>query len=195
MAFQKRLEPLIREIGERGKPKPKPEGAVAEGVPPSVPVAPAPAPAPASSTPARAMVADHNYSLTPTMQMSPVRQQQDGMSFHASTADLASFLEKQREHDARVRQEMEAQLRPAQAISGEQLTALLARLERLHVAQLLTDAELIAFEVRPFVSCVVTNAERSSWLCSAHRPTGLVRGHHRAGVNCGEAQHGLGAYA
>jgi hypothetical protein len=104
-AFEKRLDAVVRELGDRGKPLPP----VPEGIPPAAlapapapALAPAPAPAPAVAamvvpvTPARTPAASPDRSFTPTMQqlMSPtVVQQHDGSM--GGLGELCAFMEKQ----------------------------------------------------------------------------------------------------
>ena len=113
--FEKRIDPVAREIGERGKPS-----SVSEGVPPPAAaararstapeparpaLAPAPEPAPAPSTPkpvARTATLNSapapDSSFSPSMQMSP---QPTAIQPHASVgaggsfAELSLFIEKQ----------------------------------------------------------------------------------------------------
>ena len=106
-AFEKRLDAVCKEIGDRGKPK------VSEAVPPSAPApAPALAPAPAVSrapapveapaTPSRAAlipaaVATPGQSFTPTMYMvSPTPQLQlHGGATGSSLTELSEFMKEQ----------------------------------------------------------------------------------------------------
>ena len=175
-AFERRVDAVARELGDRGKAKPDTTlggGApTAEGAAPaSPPSAPAPAPAPAApaTTPTPTQTAfpatpspygalaptvalDHNFS--PSMRMaSPAA----GAASPGGLAELAALFKEMRQ-DARLeRDEMEAkvekmhqlaehriqkqrvELAPAPSedvVSGEQLTALQARLEALRAAQL-----------------------------------------------------------
>ena len=78
-------------------------------------------------------------------------------------AELRAEMEKQSEREERSRQQAEARLeqireesRPQtveEAISAEQLEAVHARLQALHAAQLLTDAELYSVE-DTIVDCI-----------------------------------------
>ena len=164
-SFTRQIEATVREIGERGKVR-------AVGVPEGLPKSPAPAPAPApaaarpmptSPQPASAQLATAERSFTPTLS-SPPQMQSDSLSSAAVVELLLEREEKLRseakaekaELEARIhaekvelRKEMQArltELAPQEAISAERLTALAARLEALHAAQLLTDEELCALE-------------------------------------------------
>jgi hypothetical protein len=141
----------VREIGDRGKPK-----ATFVGVAPTTA-----AHAPAAAVP--------QASYTPTMQTMPPNpqllfpetpQHQGGGGTGIAFADMMAFaerqmafVEKQREHDKQLREELEAQAKdkaaPVAVIPDEQLAALQVRLEVLHTARLITDDELFALEVSP----------------------------------------------
>ena len=171
--FEKKVDAVVREIADRGKPKlntrPRPASeSVAEGVPP----APAPAanpkpssalvsaPAPAPATPPRPPAATaQDQSFTPTMMMSPMAQsvvQHQGSSVGASPgsfAEMTSFFREEREHLETKMEKMREQLTttltpptPKELISAEQLVALQSRLGQIHAAQLLSDDELFVTE-------------------------------------------------
>ena len=142
LAWEKRLENLCRELGDRGKPeliKPL----VSEGVPPAAaPAAPA-TPRRAALAPAPAPV----HTFSPSMQSLPPlaapTQHQLVTTTTASFADIVSFMREERElmeakMDAQ-RQEtdkLREELKPAPArelISADELTELQARLERLEL--------------------------------------------------------------
>ena len=128
-AFERRLDSVVREIGDRGKlmlpesvppfrePTPEPAPALAATRTPAP--APALAPAPAPVTPPRAAstavvattTADRSFS--PTMQMMPsptAAPQQAGGSMVGSLADLSAFMEKQQHMMKEERQIMEAKV-------------------------------------------------------------------------------------
>ena len=111
-AFERRLDTVVREIGDRGKlvlpeavtpfhePTPAPAPAPKRDLTPTA--APAPAPAAAAPvTPLRvastAMVAAPGQSFSPTMMISSptAAPQQEGGGIGGSLVDLSAFLEKQ----------------------------------------------------------------------------------------------------
>eukprot|EP01045_Picozoa_sp_COSAG04_P016864 COSAG04_NODE_1445_length_6714_cov_1.982162_4_plen_258_part_00 len=165
-SFTRQIEATVREIGERGKVR---AVGVPEGLPPkSLAPAPAPAPAaarpmPATPQPTSAQLAPAERSFTPTLS-SPPQMQSDSLSSAAvvelllerdeklrseAKAEKAELEARMHTEKAELRKEMQArltELAPQEAISAERLTALAARLEALHAAQLLTDEELYALE-------------------------------------------------
>ena len=101
--FEKRLEPVVREIGDRCRAKDKSKAAaVAEGV--SSTGAPNPVLATPPPRAALAVPAIPDQSFTPTMQMiSPVVSQQGGGTGSVSSlTELSLFMDTQRVHDAQL---------------------------------------------------------------------------------------------
>ena len=145
--FEKRVDPVAREIGERGKPR-----SVSEGVPPPAAaararstapeparpaLAPAPEPAPAPSTPkpvARTATLNSapapDSSFSPSMQMSP---QQLVMQPHASVgaggtfAELTLFIEKQQalwlERDEQTQEKLQRHMEQRHEVLQQQMEA------------------------------------------------------------------------
>jgi hypothetical protein len=194
--FAAKLDPIVREIGDRGKVK---TARISEGTPPPAQALarvhnPTQAPALASTPPGRNAWAPEAVStavqhMSPSLQMSPMAQQVQQPQSVASLSDIVAILREQRDEAkadrlameaklerqrldaeaertqakadlAEVQARMEARLeqqqaelraeltpRPPQpAIAETQLVALQSRLERLHVAQLLSDDELYSLE-------------------------------------------------
>jgi hypothetical protein len=162
------MNALTREIGDRGRDRGQTNVGVSEGVPPTYAIAraqaqalapastPAPAPAPAAfpvsqaATPPRAAAAMEpaaSAAISPSLQM----------TLAESSALVERLLEQHRammrEQREEAKAEMEARLAEQRkalevkdAISDAQITALQARLESLHAAQLLAEEELYALE-------------------------------------------------
>jgi hypothetical protein len=200
-SFEKRVDAVCREIGERGKLKTTSAAAVPEIVSPAPPPAPtvpgppappAPAAPPPAATPQHVAPTTADQTFTPSMQaMSPQaglttpteRSSSFAPSIHqldqilsspvrvAGSADsvaLVTMLMDQqqlmREREANLTKkieaktekmeakmqrqltELEAKLAPRPAVSMTQLTDVLGRLEALHAAQLLTEAEHFSLE-------------------------------------------------
>ena len=173
--FMQQIEAVARLLGERGKPSAAAAARVSEGVPPLEP-APAPAPALAPAAPAVVTTPPRSASaaFSPSMQqlsspaaaatMVPALPTDDGSLVAAvlqqqglmlkREAKLQSAMEaKAAAEKAGLRAEMQQQLeqireemKPVAAISEQQLTALQARIEKLHAAKLLTDDELYSLE-------------------------------------------------
>lgn len=141
-AFMQQMNALTREIGDRGKPKLADAGRMSEAIPPApapgrpvaapaaatrytvlAPAAPAPAPAapPVATTKMRAMMsATPERSFSPSVQMSPMPEQQMG-TFGVSGVNVAglfweqrTFMERQQmlliERDQKVRAEMDEKI-------------------------------------------------------------------------------------
>jgi|EP01043_Picozoa_sp_COSAG02_P014801 hypothetical protein len=180
-AFEKSLDAVVREIADRGKPVAK--VAVSEGVPPKPeavpartlaptsaptvvsPLAPAPAPISASTyasapgpastsaptTPPRSAlveVATGEQTCTPIMHLtSPAGSMPLA---HGESPALIALL---RSMEAKI----EKLSSPREIISDAQLDALQTRLETLHAAQLLTEAELGCLE-----DCIADGIEATS---------------------------------
>ena len=133
-------------------------------------------------------VEHHGYSPSVQQQLSPMvhqHHQQLSSAYESPAlvekllgvverhqADLKAAFEQQRQELQQQRKEIEAtkmdakdariaELTPVAAISEEQLTTLQARLERLHVAKLLTDDELYSLEdfVADYVELTITMAK------------------------------------
>ena len=126
-AFEKRLDTVVREIGDRGKPK-----RVHEGVPPAPAPTPAPAPAPrpraapapapapatapapAPATAALVLAATSDWSFTPTLQTSAQLQTADALPLMERLRELEAQLETQREENVMLREEaVEAKVQAA----------------------------------------------------------------------------------
>jgi hypothetical protein len=158
-AFEKSLDSLCREIGERSKPL----GAkMAEGVPPrSSPAPQAPVPtsslasapglavAPAPTTPSPAVLAapsameSQSWSYTPTLQQLTAPSALDAVDQTALITALKGTVE---------------QLSTArEVISDSQLEALQRRLEVLHMCSLLTDEQFGCLE-----DCVADGIEATA---------------------------------
>ena len=164
--FDTRIDQVVREIGDRGKPSKRTAAAVSEGVPPLVP-APAPAPAPRaqpSPRPARAPApapepapepapspptprtalapsarsADRSFS--PSMQLAPSTEQPGG----GMVVEMSTVVDRMEALEARVKGLTPAP--PKELVSAEQLAALETRLDAMHEARLLSDDELFALE-------------------------------------------------
>lgn len=175
-SFEKRLDAVCRELGDRGKPIASRKVSVAEGVPPALAPALAPVRAPAaisvSATPPRAALATvtPEQSFSPSMQMPSMAQQRvgGGLGSLGSLGEVSAFMERQQliqtERDSQVRAELmaemdkqrkemqtkldevEAKMTKQELVSAEQLLALQTRLEVVHASQLLTDDELYLLE-------------------------------------------------
>ena len=163
-AFERRVDPVVREIGDRGRPAP-----VSEGVPPSAPApapepapapAPEPAPAPKLATPklvpqtaAPTAASTPDRSFSPSMQPSPqpVALQPAGeRGPSGSFAELSMFLKEQQQllekqqvllleqqqeaHQAR--QEVEAKMEAKIEEQRQQMQALMAPQEAISTAQI-----------------------------------------------------------
>eukprot|EP01048_Picozoa_sp_COSAG05_P002804 COSAG05_NODE_122_length_17611_cov_47.044655_2_plen_321_part_00 len=168
-AFLQQIDAVVRELGERGKPKTSPR--VSEGVPHGS----------RSQTPIRApapVAAIDSNGFTPSMQSSPSLVARQPSTTDASML-VEVMLEQQRlarEHEETLRQEAKAEktemelkmetlrqqmealreeMKPAQAIAQHRLAALQARIEALHTAKLLGDDETCALEdmIADFIEC------------------------------------------
>ena len=128
------IDALVRDLGERGKPKAKSDARLSEGVPPPVarsfeptpapaPVpahvlAPAPAPAPAPAlthvqlSPSGQALATPQRTFTPSMQSSPagVMERQQPQFGVGGLAELAALLREERSHMKEEREIMEAKM-------------------------------------------------------------------------------------
>jgi hypothetical protein len=167
--FDTRIDQIIREVGDRGKPAAaRPAPLLSEGVPPALAPAPtptaraqpsrghAPAPAPAPTrarappqaaavlASARAAVvpaATPDRSFTPSMQLS-------SPAAAMRSLDDTSIIFQMLEREDKLRQEMD-RMREAAAkerVSGAESALLQRRLEAVHAANLLSDEELYAVE-------------------------------------------------
>ncbi len=144
--FEKRVDALARELGNRGKTGVKTNACISEGVPPSavtVDASSAPASAPLTA-PAVAQAAE-----TPQRpSTAPVDT--------TTIKDLAQFIIQMRQDAVAERDQLEAKLKAehkaemdklrAEIISPDEMLALQARLERLHSTQMLTDDEFFELE-------------------------------------------------
>ena len=172
-SFERRLDNVVREIGDRGKVQ------VSEAVPPASAVsrtpapvlAPAPAPEPAlTTTPAPAPAPTAAATAPPTTQVPqpsfspslaltaaapPQLQPAVSATTSSSLAEVVSFMREEREQAKAERAEMEAKLESklteqkaqmdAKRIE-QQLPALQSRIEAMHAAGLLSDDELFSIE-------------------------------------------------
>ena len=182
-AFEKRLDGVLREIGDRGRGARTAKQTLAvasEGVPPAAALPPAPsapasipAAAPAPRTPAAVVsavsrpTAETPFSpsfLQPLSAQSEQPQLLHGGALTTSAfetaggllvSEMVSFMREERQTMVvameRQRQELEEHLAkvatpPTEAVSEEALALLQARLESLHSAKLLSDAELYSLE-------------------------------------------------
>ena len=169
--FEDQMEALTREVGDRGQasevsyeptpaPAPAPAPArparVLEGVPSALAPAPAPARAraptlaPATTPRQRALVpsAPDHASFSPSLQLAP-----QSVGSTGNFAEMSALYKDMRQD---FRDEMLVTLQAAEVkmaapppqalISAEALAALQARLESLHSAQFLTDAQLFKLE-------------------------------------------------
>jgi hypothetical protein len=170
-------------------PAPAPAPASARRVATSAATLPAAAlPTPQRALAPAPTVEHHGYSPSVQQQLSPMvhqHHQQLSSAYESPAlvekllgvmerhqADLKAAFEQQRQELQQQRKEIEAtkmdakdariaELTPVAAISEEQLTTLQARLERLHVAKLLTDDELYSLEdfVADYVELTITMAK------------------------------------
>ena len=141
-------------------PSPVPKPNVSAPVPaPASAVPSAPAPPPAS--PAVRALAPEQQSCPPNVALTPQQPCFPSAGASNSFTEIMSFMREEREAAKAERAEMsvqieklrqeafESQLReqtPQDAISTEQVVALMARLEALHAAKLLSDEELFVME-------------------------------------------------
>ncbi len=188
-AFESRVDAIMREVAERGKPvvpeavppfreptlspapaavhdRPRTSTSVTPGTAPAVTSAPAPAAAqnpPATMVPAAAQ-------NTPSTQQQPLYLAPSPQGALAGLMEVSKFvteqLKSQRDHDERVRVEMESQLRHMreqmqeqmqERLHEQQIAALQSRLLVLHATQLLTDDELFSLE-----DCVADSLEAAA---------------------------------
>ncbi len=151
--FETSIVNLLREIGDRGKPKLK-GAVVTEGVPPArarpqaPALAPAVAPAPAAaSAAAPAPVVEQSLSPSSFAEMLTFlreERQEEKMERQKFESNLKAELERSKEE---MKEALEFSLRAKQQhLRDGELAILLARLETLHEAQLLGDDELHAVE-------------------------------------------------
>jgi hypothetical protein len=175
-AFEKRLDSVVREIGERGRGRSTAKQTPAvplmpEGVPPAAAAAAAalaPRTPTASSTPRAAETTTLSQSFSPSVfqplsaqtgQLQPQLQPHGGVTSASEAAylcEMMSFMREERQTMVaameRQRQELEAKVAaltpspPSEAVSEGALAALQARLESMHAAKLLSDAELYSVE-------------------------------------------------
>ena len=136
------MDDLCRAIGDPRMPAQLPEA-----VPPARAPAPAPAPAP-TPTPAPAPAAALVPAATPTRSFTPSLgssqlQSSDAMVLVERLIEEAK-LEKAEMHLAM--EQLRKEVAPQEAITGQQLSALQARLEAVHAAKLLTDEEFFSLE-------------------------------------------------
>jgi hypothetical protein len=173
--FEERIDAVVRELGDRGRPKARAASLVSEAPPVAAP-APAPVPAAFAATPPRALVPADATPEQPSFVGSPSIQMMSpcGAAPAGGLAEVSAFVQQLRQDDQAEKAELKAELRllrqearaeqalraelmagldaklarmaPAPAISDGQLAALLARLGALHAAQLLSDDEYFALE-------------------------------------------------
>eukprot|EP01043_Picozoa_sp_COSAG02_P040796 COSAG02_NODE_3328_length_6928_cov_3.402109_2_plen_258_part_00 len=175
VAFEHRMDALCREIGTRAQlaeavppeptatpknhaPEPTPAPAPASASP--VTPAPAPTPSPAPATAPEMAPAELRADVAHAPQAQQKRQLGSSAGIgeaQGSFSEMVKFMRQEREHmevklEAQ-RQEMEKLQRmvfesqqPQEAISAAQVDALMARLEALHAAKLLSDDELFVIE-------------------------------------------------
>ena len=157
LAFERRVDAICREIGNRAQlaedvpPEPTPAPKKASAPAPAPPVTPTPAPAP---SPAPATAPETAPQTQQKRQLGSSAGIGEGQ---ASFSEMVTFMRQEREHmevklEAQ-RQETEKLQRmvfesqqPQEAVSAAQVHALMARLEALHAAKLLSDDELFAIE-------------------------------------------------
>jgi hypothetical protein len=176
-AFERRLDAVVREIGDRGQPKPQPAAAASGGAAPPARTlappeaspfpAPAPAPAPVPAAPPRAALttSDAGHGRAPAAQAMP--QAAPPVAHGGSLAELSRFVKEQqvvlfeREAQAdaraeRARQDARAERAELEARMEAQRREMEARLEaerrelevRLASARAITDEELAALQAR-----------------------------------------------
>jgi hypothetical protein len=158
-AFQMRLEPVVRELGQRGRAKPSDAVSLAKG--------PAAAAASATTTPSPAALAPEGGPVAARSPQQPIGGTGTGTGY--SLDELTAFMERQHtiqmERDAQAKADMaeleakfEAKLEAQRqemlqkhapsvvVITDEQFAALQLRLEALHASQLVTSDELGVIE-------------------------------------------------
>ena len=168
-SFEKRIDALVREIGDRGQSKRK-AAPVSEAIPPAreptvvakqkVLTTPVPAHVPArvsDEAPAPSRNRPVEVSTTPRP-AATIQQPTVALSGPAEIAELFKEMRQDADEIRRSamveRDELEAQMeqlrveftKQQELVSADQLEALQVRLERLHSAQLLADEELWALE-------------------------------------------------
>ena len=159
LSFEARVDGLAREIGERGKKRSEKSGGPAamaeeeEGVPPGGAHDATQAPSAAASR-----VARHGGGFSPSLQMlppsSPVHPQQLQVETNGGGfSELVSFFQEMQATAKLERGELEVRLAEAmstrsqpEALDTPLLVALQECFERLHGAELLTEAELFVLE-------------------------------------------------
>ena len=122
-AFERRIDVVIREVGDRGKLR-IPEATPPEPTPAPAPASsrgPAPAPAPASA-PVPQTPQPSALHFTPSVQPSPapmVMQQEVGRlapsDSASSVSEMVTFVREQRHHDDKLRQEAKAERQELEA--------------------------------------------------------------------------------
>ena len=155
-AFMQQMDALVREIGDRGKWGNSPAGPeeattqrtrVQEGIPPQTQGMRAPTAAAAPAAAASTIATNHRAAPAPTA----VLPQQQASVVPLGGGTLERLVDRLMERDEKMQAALEARLAeltpapPQEVVSDEQLSTLLARVSRLHAAELL-DSELVVVE-------------------------------------------------
>jgi hypothetical protein len=167
-AFEKRVDNVAREIGDRGKPNAK-STLAPEGVPPAPAPAPAPAPSPVlapvpepAPAPAQALAATTTVrpataeTFSPTM-LSPAAT--EGLGDAVSTAsfkDLACFLVEMRHDAVMERVDLETKLKAAHVAEIDSLRAEIRQQKAEHRAEM----EQLRAELTPAPAQELVSAEQ-----------------------------------